>query len=160
MGKEFEILRKTRTHLLNFISDLTLEELNEIPEGFNNNIIWNLGHLLATQQGICYVRSGNKMIIDENYFLKYKPETKPAGFIDATGTAAIKELFLSVLDQLETDYHEGKFANYTSWNNRYNVEITSIEEAIRFLIYHEGLHLGYIMALRRRVKNKVAELVK
>jgi len=160
MEKEFEILRKTRTHLLNFISDLTIEELNEIPAGFNNNIIWNLGHLLASQQGVCYMRSGNKLAIDENYFLKYKPETKPEGFIDATEVAAIKELFITVLDQLQTDYHEGKFAHYTTWNNRYGVEISTIEEAVKFLLYHEGLHLGYIMALRRLVKNKVSQPLK
>ena len=160
MEKEFEILRKTRTHLLNFISGLSIEELNEIPAGFNNNIIWNLGHLLASQQGVCYMRSENKLVIDENYFLKYKPETKPEGFIDATEVTAIKDLFITVLDQLETDYHKGIFAQYTSWNNRYGIEISSIEEAVRFVLFHEGLHLGYIMALRRLVKNKVAQPLK
>jgi hypothetical protein len=160
MEKEFEILRKTRTHLLNFISDLTIEELNEIPAGFNNNIIWNLGHLLASQQGVCYMRSGNKLVIDENYFLKYKPETKPEGFIDATEVAAIKELFIAVLGQLETDYHNGVFANYVSWNNRYGIEISNIEEAVRFILFHEGLHLGYVMAQKRLVKNKVVQPLK
>ncbi len=49
MNKQIEILRNTRKHLLSFINDLSTEELNEIPQGFNNNIIWNLAHLTATQ---------------------------------------------------------------------------------------------------------------
>jgi len=50
MKKEIERLKKTRIFLLDLIKDLTTEQLNEIPKGFNNNIIWNLGHLIASQQ--------------------------------------------------------------------------------------------------------------
>ena len=52
--RQFEILKLTRQYLLNDIKDLTVEQLNEVPAGFNNNIIWNVAHMLATQQGICY----------------------------------------------------------------------------------------------------------
>ena len=152
MQKQFDILRKTRTHLLNFISDLTIEELNEIPTGFNNNIAWNVGHLLASQQGLCYLRSGNKTVIDEKYFLKYKPDTKPEGFVDSAEMEEIQQLFLSVIDQLESDYRDNVFANYTPWTNRYGIEISSIEDVVKFVLFHEGLHLGYVMALKRLVK--------
>jgi hypothetical protein len=152
MEKQFDILRKTRSHLLHFISDLTIEELNEIPAGFNNNIIWNVGHLLASQQGLCYLRSGNKPVIDEKYFLKYKPDTKPEGFISSAELEDIKQLFLSVIDQLESDYGDSLFANYTPWTNRYGIEINSIEDVVKFVLFHEGLHLGYVMALKRLVK--------
>lgn len=45
-------LRHIRTSVLNLIESLTLKQINEIPAGFNNNIIWNLGHLVATDQRI------------------------------------------------------------------------------------------------------------
>ena len=154
--KQIEILKKTRTYLLDLVSDLSIEELNEIPPGFNNNIIWNLGHMLASQQGVCYVRSGLKMPIDEQYFLAYKPETKPVEFIGGEQVDAIKSLFLPAIDQLEQDYNNNLFSNYPTWTNRYGVEHKSIEDTIDFLLFHEGLHLGYIMALRRMIRSRIA----
>ncbi|MEO6718949.1 MAG: DinB family protein [Ferruginibacter sp.] len=153
--KQIEILKKTRKYLLDLINELTIEELNEIPVGFNNNIIWNLGHMLASQQGVCYKRAGLNLVIDEKYFLDYKPETKPDHFIDAEQADKIKGLFLPAIDQLEEDYNNNVFANYPPWTNRYGVEHKNIDDTINFLLFHEGLHLGYIMALKRIVKSNI-----
>ena len=152
MEKQFEILKKTRQHLLDFISDLSVDQLNKIPEGFNNNIAWNLAHLLASQQGVCYMRAGLPPVINTEYFEKYKPGTKPETVIDNNEIEDIKTLFLSVISQLETDYKDNLFKNYTPWVNRYGIEMASIDDAISFIIFHEGLHLGYIMALKRAIR--------
>ena len=152
MEKQFEILKKTRQHLLDFTSDLSVDQLNKIPEGFNNNIAWNLAHLLASQQGVCYMRAGLPVVINAEYFEKYKPGTKPETVIDNNEIEDIKSLFLSVISQLETDYKDNLFKNYTPWVNRYGIEMASIDDAISFIIFHEGLHLGYIMALKRAIK--------
>lgn len=63
MNKQIEIIRKTRVKLLEMLSDLSTDQLNKIPAGFNNNIIWNLAHLVAAQQGICYLRAGLPMVL-------------------------------------------------------------------------------------------------
>lgn len=155
MHPQIETIRKTRTALLNLIQDLTVEELNEIPAGFNNNIIWNVAHLIAAQQGVCYFRAGLPLKIENAFFLAYKPESKPEQFVDAGEVEKIKEILFSTLDQLETDYQDHIFTNYTPWTTRYGVDIKNIAEAISFLPFHEGIHLGYIMALKRVVKSKV-----
>ena len=154
MEKQFEIIKSTRKYLLSFITDLTIDELNEIPEGFNNNIIWNLGHLVAAQQNVCYARGGLKIRIDEGLFLAYKPDTKPAGYVDQEKIAEIKELFLSTIEQLEADYYNNEFSEYRAWTNRYGVTHNCIEDTINYLIFHEGLHVGYIMPLKRLVRRK------
>jgi hypothetical protein len=150
--KKIDTLKKTRENLLNVIKDLSNEQLNEIPIGFNNNIIWNLGHLLATQQVICYFRAGLKMTIDEQNFANYKPDTKPNTIIENAEIIKMKELFLSVVGGFEHDFKSNVFQNYNSWTNRYGIEITTIEDAMTFVLFHEGLHLGYIMALKRVIK--------
>ncbi|HEX2607187.1 MAG TPA: DinB family protein [Flavisolibacter sp.] len=152
MEKQFEIIRKTRQFLLNIISDLSAEQLNQVPTGFNNNIIWNVGHIIAAQQGVCYRRSGLPLLIQDSFFEQFKPETKPQGTIDATEIQAIKDLLFSTLDQLEADYKAGGFKNYISWTNRYGVTHDTIEDTINFLLFHEGLHMGYVMALKRCVQ--------
>ena len=48
MRKEIDILRKARLKMLEKINELSLEQLNKVPEGFNNNIIWNMGRLIET----------------------------------------------------------------------------------------------------------------
>ena len=42
METRIETLKKVRANFLKVIGDLTIEQLNEIPAGFNNNVIWNL----------------------------------------------------------------------------------------------------------------------
>jgi uncharacterized damage-inducible protein DinB len=53
MIREIEIIKLPRQRILDEISHLSVEQLNKVPTGFNNNIIWNLGHMIAAQQGIC-----------------------------------------------------------------------------------------------------------
>jgi hypothetical protein len=156
MEKQFEIIRQTRKFLLNLVSDLSLEELNEIPPGFNNNIIWNLGHIVAAQAGVCYVRGGFPLPIDEKFFLAYKPDSKPTGPVSEAEFDAIKEMMFSTIDTLMEDYKNNAFEGYKPWMNRYGVEHTSIDDSIIFLPFHEGLHMGYIMAQKRALKSKMA----
>ena len=149
-----EILIKTRKHLLSFISELTVEELNEVPSGFNNNIIWNLAHLVASQQGVCYLRAGLKLSVDEKFYLAYKPDTRPQHYINTKEVETIKQLLISTIDQFKSDYENKLFSDYVAWTNRYGIQLASIDDTIAFLPFHEGLHLGYIMALKRLVKIK------
>jgi len=152
MEKQFEIVRKTRNFFTSIVDELSIAQLNLVPEGFNNNIAWNFGHVIAAQQSICYRRSGLPMVIDEGLFEKYKPESKPAGAVEEQEIQLVKELLFTTINQLEQDYHAGKFSGYMPWKTRYGVEVNRIEDAINFLSFHDGLHIGYSLALRRCVK--------
>ncbi len=152
MTQQIENIKIVRTSLLRLVEDLTTEQLNEIPQGFNNNIIWNLAHLTATQQRICYLRSGLQPIVQEKYIEPFKPDTKPEGFIDSSEVEVLKNLMLSTIDELLSDYKKDFFTSYTPILTRYGVELTNINDAINFLLYHEGLHAGYIMAMKHVVK--------
>lgn len=151
MLKSIEIIRKPREMVLNLVKDLTPQQLNHVPEGFNNNIIWNVAHMISGQQGIFYTRAGLPVLVADKYYTPYRPDTKPTAFVEAGDVATIKELFLSTIDQLETDVNNNLFVNYPTWKTRYGVEIDSVETALAFLPFHEGLHAGYIMALKRVV---------
>ncbi len=151
MYPQIKMLRTTRTWLLNIITDLTPEQLNKIPAGFNNNIIWNVTHLIAAQQGVCYVRAGLKPVVEEKYFINYKSETKPGEALDSNEIEKIKALLLTSLDQLEADLEKNIFTNYTAWATRYGAEMNNINDALNFLPFHEGLHMGYVMALKRAI---------
>lgn len=144
-------LRVTRLHLLHLIENLTTEQLNKVPAGFNNNIIWNVAHVISAQQGVCYTRANVPFIVADKYYTPYRPDTKPNGFIDSAEVDIIKGLLISTIEQLENDYNNHVFDNYTPWATRYGVQINNIEEAVNFVPFHDGMHIGYVMALRRLV---------
>lgn len=146
-----ETIKKTRHFLLDTIKDLSAEQLNKIPQGFSNNIIWHLGHMVAAQQGVCYIRAGITPVLDQSFIDHYKSGTKPETIIQEEGIEQIKGLMFSSLDQLQQDYNRNAFEGYTAWSTRYGNTITDIEEAISFLPFHEGMHIGYIMAFKRLV---------
>lgn len=152
MNKQFDKLKQLRHFLLKEISELTNEQLNIIPAGFNNNIIWNLGHLLCAAQVICYRRAGVPLTVDENFITPFLPNSKPGESICSDQVNNIKELFISSIDKLQADYENNVFINYTKSENierYYGIELLTIEDALEFLLYHEGFHSGRITALKR-----------
>ncbi len=151
MESTIDTIKKTRKFILNTLNELSIEQLNKIPAGFNNNIVWNLGHLVAAQQGLCYIRAGLKTVVDEKFFLAYKTDSKPDGTVTKEEFEKIKVLLFETLDQLEKDISKNLFVNYTAFKTRYDVEIKNVDEAVKFILFHEGLHCGYIMALKRAI---------
>lgn len=156
MNKALESLRKTRLWIQQLTEGLSDEALNAIPEGFNNNIIWNMAHLVAAEQGICYVRSGLEPRMPMEFIKAYTRGTKPEGIVSSADISAIKAALTATLPQLEADLAAGVFANYKSWTTPFGIELASIEDAMQFLPFHEGIHCGYIMALKRVVAAETA----
>lgn len=154
MNNPFENIRNVRKHLLQAIEELSVDQLNEVPAGFNNNIIWNLAHLIAAQQGICYVRSILEPVVDTAFCDTYKPGTKPERYIKAEEVKMIKEILLTSIDRFETDYQNKIFTQYTSVTLRYGVTLNDIEDALQFLPFHEGVHTGCIWALKRIIRKE------
>ncbi len=151
MNKLIDTIRQVRLSILESIDGLSLAQLNEVPEGFNNNIIWNFAHIIATQQKICYVRGGQELQVEQSLFDNYQGGTKPQAPVTAAEVENFKRLFLSTIDQFKTDFNENRFDAYQSWTNRYGCEMDHINIATQFLFFHDGIHYGYIMALKRVV---------
>lgn len=151
MRTEIDILRKARIKMLERINGLSIEQLNHIPEGFNNNIIWNMGHLLASQESIMYKRSGQAMNVDQGFVDAYKNGSRPMTKVEAVEIQHIKDLMLSSLDKMEQDLHQGMFNNYNPWTVSIGIEIETKENALNFLPFHEGLHQSLIQLFARKV---------
>ncbi len=149
VNKKIEQIRNIGLHVLRLIEDLTAFQLNKIPEGYNNNVIWNISHLISAQQSVCYVRSNQPYTVTDAFYRAYQPSTKPADHVDEADILLIKETFITSIDDLENDITRRLFDQYKPWFARpYGIRVNNIEDAMDFLIYHEGLHTGYIMALK------------
>jgi hypothetical protein len=152
MNHVIENIRKTRSHVINIIQNLSLEKMNKIPHGFNNNIIWNVGHLVAAQQAICYTKAGLPPAIPEEVFAEFNPGSRPERFIESDEEDEIKKILFSSLDLLENDYHNNVFQKFSPWTNRMGITMNNINEAIQYLQFHEGLHTGVITSIRKLIQ--------
>ncbi|WP_237242113.1 DinB family protein [Sphingobacterium sp. B29] len=74
---EFEILKASRTRLLQLIETVDNNILFKIPESFNNNIVWQIGHCITSQQRHMYMRSGLPMHISQDFMETFKIGTAP-----------------------------------------------------------------------------------
>ena len=151
MEKYFDIMQKTRMHFVHLLDSLTIEQLNKIPEGFNNNLIWNFAHLLATQQAIFYGLSGLTPKLDENFIKSYRRYTKPEGFVSVEEFETIKQNFEQAQQTFFEDYRKGVFNSFKQYTTSFGVQLDTLEDAIKFSSVHDGLHYGYAMALKHLV---------
>ncbi|MEM6967650.1 MAG: DinB family protein [Bacteroidota bacterium] len=152
MQNHFDLLRITRNNVLKNVEGLSLEILNTIPAGFNNNLAWNLGHLPATQQLLCYGLSGNQMLLENEFINRYRKGTRPEQDIDQAELDFIKSKLIIFSDKLEEDYNNQLFKEFRTYTTSYETTLTSVEDAIIFNNLHEAMHLGYILAIKRALK--------
>ncbi|HEX9600683.1 MAG TPA: DinB family protein [Mariniflexile sp.] len=148
-----DVLPNTRKTFNRIIENASLEDLNRIPEGFNNNVIWNIGHIVVTQQLLAYKLSGLPIMVSDELVGKYRKDTKPEGAVTQEELDEIKALLFSTIEKTKADYSNGLFKNYQEYTvSTTGNTLTNIDEAFQFIILHEGMHLGYVMALLRAIK--------
>ncbi|GLB53390.1 hypothetical protein NBRC110019_24310 [Neptunitalea chrysea] len=148
----FKNIENNRLIFKKFLEELTVEQLNTIPEGFNNNIFWNIAHAMITSQLLCYKLSGLPFTIDAAWVMSYKKGTKPEKDITDADVKELKELLFATLEQLKQDYSAGKFNAFEPYTvSTNNSTLNSVDDALEFNEYHEGMHLGYILAQKKLV---------
>ena len=152
MNDALDLLLQTRKNFIELVDGLSIEELNAVPTGFSNNIIWNFAHTLAAQQLLCYKLSGLPMHLEAGFVDAYKKGSKPQGKVSEVEIKKYKEEALFLINRISSDLEAGIFKTYTPYTTSYGTTISNIEQAIKFVNIHEGLHLGYAMALRKAVK--------
>ena len=151
MKTSFKVLQNSRNTLLKIIDNTSLEALNTIPEGFSNNIIWNIGHIVVVQQMLLYKLSGLPMMVSDEMVERYKKGTRPEEQATAEEVALIKGLLFRTIEQSEQDYFSGIFKTYQEFTTMTGFHSQSAEDAISYNNYHEAVHTGIIMQLKKFV---------
>lgn len=151
IGYQFNLLKTTRQHFLTIINALPAEKLTVIPSGFRNNILWNAGHVMATQQLLFYGRTGKPYRVPGDFIELFRKGTAPEQEYPSETITFIREHLLTTVDWAAMDCQNGLFNAYESYTTSFGVELRTFEEALQFLNVHEGLHLGYVMAMRKGV---------
>ncbi len=151
MKTAFDILRTSRSLVLKYTKDLSLAQLHTIPEGFSNNMIWNMAHLVVTQQLLHYKLAGLQCLVEDELIEKYRKGTAPSEELTQEEVDVLYELLEGLPETLAEDYASGIFEHYTPYMTSTGFELKDIESAISFNNFHEGLHVGTLLALRKFV---------
>ncbi|WDF59492.1 DinB family protein [Flavobacterium sp. KACC 22758] len=151
MSSVFETQQTIREILLKILDNHSLEQLNKIPEGFNNNIIWNVAHCVAAQQTLVYKLSGLPTMISEDFILKYRKGTKPEGDVSEEEVSEIKTFLLSTFEKTKNDFQSGLFVDYNEYTTSMGFTLKNVQDALDFNNYHEGIHTGIAMSLKKLV---------
>ena len=151
MNSVFEVQKTIREILVKVLDNHSLEQLNKIPEGFSNNLIWNVAHCVAAQQTLVYKLSGLPTMTSEEFITKYRKGTKPEGDVSQAEVDEIRTLLSETLHQTEKDYLNKTFLNYTEYTTSMGFTLRNVEDALSFNNFHEGTHIGIIMSIRKFV---------
>jgi len=93
---ECEILRASRTRLVQLMETIGYETLFKIPEGFNNNIIRQIGHCITSQQRHMYMRSGLPMYISKEFMESFKIGSSPSSWRITPDVNEVKHLLIQL----------------------------------------------------------------
>jgi len=151
MNLQFEITKLNRNILLGLTKNLSLSQYNFIPKGFKNNIAWNLGHILVTQQLLVHKLSNIDCVVDVDTIKKFGKGSVPQTDYTLEEIEALKAQFLTSVDITSDLYDKDTFKTFNVYPTSLGYTINTVEEAIAFSNYHEGIHLGIIIALKKLV---------
>lgn len=149
MHQTFDITRLSRKVLSQYLDNYPLEQLNKVPEGFNNNLIWNIAHVIVTQQHLVYNLSGLPMLVSEDLLNRYKKGTRPLADVTQEEVEEIRSLLFETINRTKADYNGKIFRQYHEITTGTGFTIRNVEDALAYNCYHEALHTGIMMSLRK-----------
>ena len=151
MEATFRIWQTSRGLYQNFLDSYSLEQLNTIPQGMSNNLIWNIGHVIVSQQKLVYALSGLPMHISDSLFEKYQNGSRPDGKTTQTEVDEIKKLLSEMVEKTKADFEAGIFKEFHPYQTKTGFHLGTLKEAMEFNNYHEGIHLGIMMSIKKYI---------
>ncbi len=150
MQSVLHTFKQNRKNIVSLLGEHSLGQVNTIPPGFNNNLLWNAGHLLLSHQYLLYHFSGLSMPeYVKELGPKYGSGTIPDGKASQAECDLITDHLNSSIEQFIGDYNYGLFKTYKEYTSEYfGITLHNIEEAIQFTIYHEAFHFGFMNAIK------------
>lgn len=148
MNFELKTLRQSRQNVISLLEKFSNEQLNQIPSGFKNNLAWNAGHLVVTQQMLSYGLSRKDLLIEKEIVPVFRKGSEARVYSDQE-IENIKLLLKAPLDQFEADLKTDKFETFQPYFiETFGIQLDHISDGIKFNNFHEGLHYGYMLALK------------
>ncbi|WP_412067289.1 DinB family protein [Rubrivirga sp. IMCC43871] len=147
-----DALQKTRASLGGLLDRLSDDQWLAVPDGFRNSILWNVGHIAVTADLLTYGLARRAVPSPDWAVAAFRKGTAPDAWETPPDIAATRALFDTGLAPLAADLGTDAFADFRPYTTTPGVTLASVEEAVAFNAFHEGLHTGTIATLYRLVR--------
>ncbi|OCA89527.1 DinB family protein [Pradoshia sp. D12] len=155
MLKRHEVLFKQladyRHELLVAVDSMNEDEVNIVPEGFRNNIRWNLGHVYLDQYLWIQHLTKEPIILPNHFNEWFGYGTSPEDWRGEVPKLDYLKRLLAVQPFMIRDlYGERLEEEYSVTESG----MFTVEQVLVRTIFHEGIHLGNILALKKLVTSQ------
>ena len=146
----FDQLKVIRNNTINAVKELSESQADSVPEGFNNNIRWNLGHVYVVQERFAFGFI-KEPLMPEGFTELFGRDSKPSEWKVQPPT--LPELIKLLEDQ--TGRIEEKLSNRLDevvekpYAMPSGLTLKTTGEFLTFSMYHEGMHIQSIKMLKR-----------
>jgi hypothetical protein len=149
----FSHMKFIRSRTVKWIEALDPTIVDEMPVNYINTIHWHVGHILLVQDRLTLRLMGGTIGFPDEYTAWFGPGTKPADW--QTQPPAVELLLQELREQTERlqSFISGKLPDKLAIPF---LHYENLEESLGYSIYHEGVHLGYMMGLKRAIEAKTA----
>ena len=142
-------VQATRGHLARAAEAVPSERWQTVPPGFSNNVLWNVAHVVVTLDLLTYGRAGLDLAVPADLVAASRKGTSPADWDAPPDRDDVMARLVDSPARLARDVEAGRFTSYAPYETSAGVRIGSLDEALAFDLYHEGMHTGAILALGR-----------
>lgn len=147
---KWDLFKMIRQVTLNEMSNLSEEDANSIPNGFHNNIRWNLGHIYNAAGGLLSRFTGENTEVPEHYPKFFDRGTKPSDWKgNAPSLSELRTVLEEQVEQLEFLFEKRLNDALITPCDMGMVQLTTVGELLDFIFFHEGLHAGAIKGIKR-----------
>lgn len=148
----FNQIELHRSRTLAIVAELSENQADVVPRGFNNNIRWHLGHILSTQERFAFLFIGEHLSLPQELMNLFLNGTKPADW-----QAAPPDLpsLLRLLEEQPGRIRERLQGRLEEQLTAPFKEFSRLDEVLLFGSCHEAMHAGYMMALKKAVAAQI-----
>ncbi|TYR81550.1 DinB family protein [Priestia megaterium] len=129
------------------------EKVNIIPNGFNNNIRWNFGHIAYVQEKLVFMLAGEEMKIPSHYEQLFGAGTKPADWQETPPSLDdIADVLANQKERVKA-FIPGHFHDklITPFTNKAGITFDTVGATFLFSLYHEAVHMENIRHLYKTI---------
>lgn len=145
----FGRMEKIHKEMLQQVEGCPKAKLAVTPDGFNNSVLWHLGHIVQITERVVFGMTGEPQTLPASYAALFEKGTKPA---DWTGDVPSGETIIAQLKEQENRIKEvftGKFDTPVKENP---FKAGTVAEVIQSNLIHTGIHAGHISAMVKLLK--------
>jgi hypothetical protein len=150
------VIDSIRRKAIQIINESSIEDLNKIPDGFNNNIVWNFGHLVVSGYSLVFRVTGVDPELPISYLDKYKKGTRPEPHVTREEIDDLIGLSGQFIPTVQQALQAGRFEKITEYTTgTFGVPNTNIEEMLSTVALHDSVHWQCMKHYQRFLSSKL-----